>query len=627
MHLARVGPCTVGPRQAAGRAELKPSRPRDIQTHNVANECASSWDDPMASAHGDVSVDDPCSDFDDDDSKDSCSDFDDDDSKDSCSDFDDDDIVERGVAGDSGERRNAKRERKRANKPPHAQAVLVALLVTLAVAMSVQNATGSWRRAREREEAAAMLGIAHLRVHERAAWAGCKRKRLSRTFSPVNTSPSACPWAKLLERTRAGNQRDALNFRRRFRVTVATFDYLLDTLASSEELRESADATGRRSIGLDIKLLAFLRVLGRGWFFDDVAEATGMSEETARRSFHAIAHVIATGPLNDVHLSVPSEARARLTESQYAEMGAPGCVGCTDATHIRWDRCPAGFNSTHYNAKESTCMTMTRFASMRAHLTPNYPTTTGCCSLVWQATADRQLRCCSLSPACAGAWPDITVTRYDEYVLGIYWNKVYPNLTYDLQRKDGSVCRRSGPWLMVDGGYDAWWCLQGPEKHALDVGLASWSDLVCAIRKDSERLFGVVKGRWRLLKQPLLFGDARRCNHAVRAAFVLNNVILDRADETIEMVERFLGRDGLCEQPVQEMDCDSEAARGGALPESPPVPPPGTRPDRVGWTMPRGGDAAKRAHKELKMQLIEHYSVMKERGAVVWGSHGVRPHG
>ena len=64
------------------------------------------------------------------------------------------------------------------------------------------------------------------------------------------------------------------------------------------------DATGRAGVPLELKVLGYLRVLGRGWYFDDVAESTGMSEETARVSFHHIAAEVAYGELGRLHLDM-----------------------------------------------------------------------------------------------------------------------------------------------------------------------------------------------------------------------------------------------------------------------------------------------------------------------------------
>ena len=44
--------------------------------------------------------------------------------------------------------------------------------------------------------------------------------------------------------------------------------------------------TGNSHCPVEVKLLGVLRILGRDWCFDDIAEATGMSETTAREKFH-----------------------------------------------------------------------------------------------------------------------------------------------------------------------------------------------------------------------------------------------------------------------------------------------------------------------------------------------------
>ena len=47
----------------------------------------------------------------------------------------------------------------------------------------------------------------------------------------------------------------------------------------------ATDIAGRNICPVEIKLLAVLRILGRDWNFDDIAEATLMGETTARRAF------------------------------------------------------------------------------------------------------------------------------------------------------------------------------------------------------------------------------------------------------------------------------------------------------------------------------------------------------
>ena len=77
-------------------------------------------------------------------------------------------------------------------------------------------------------------------------------------------------------------------FRLRFRMPMPNFRELV-SLAREESWfpnREKRTALGKEGICLDILMLGALRVLGRGWTFDDLEEATGVSQETHRVFFH-----------------------------------------------------------------------------------------------------------------------------------------------------------------------------------------------------------------------------------------------------------------------------------------------------------------------------------------------------
>jgi hypothetical protein len=81
--------------------------------------------------------------------------------------------------------------------------------------------------------------------------------------------------------TRAGRQ-----FRRRFRMPWETYRSLVKEMRDdkwfAEYGYENKTALGHPGVPLDLYLLGALRYLGRGWTFDDVCEATGVSEESHR---------------------------------------------------------------------------------------------------------------------------------------------------------------------------------------------------------------------------------------------------------------------------------------------------------------------------------------------------------
>jgi hypothetical protein len=87
-----------------------------------------------------------------------------------------------------------------------------------------------------------------------------------------------------------------------------------------------------------------LRILGRGWGFDDVAEATGMSEQTARTSFLKFCTNFVQSEYSE-YIQSPAEdveVLQKVSSTYYEKLGLPGCIGSVDCVHIRWDKCPVG---------------------------------------------------------------------------------------------------------------------------------------------------------------------------------------------------------------------------------------------------------------------------------------------
>jgi glucuronate isomerase len=87
-----------------------------------------------------------------------------------------------------------------------------------------------------------------------------------------------------------------------------------------------------------------LRILGRNWNFDDIAEATMMGETTARRAFHIFCENFVRDFYGTYVYRLEGEKLQRVM-NVYARMGLPGCIGSTDCVHLKWDRCPIGISN------------------------------------------------------------------------------------------------------------------------------------------------------------------------------------------------------------------------------------------------------------------------------------------
>lgn len=65
-----------------------------------------------------------------------------------------------------------------------------------------------------------------------------------------------------------------------------------------------------------------------------------------------------------------------------------------------------------------------------------------------------------------------------------------------MRRSNGEEYEEEGAWLLVDGGYHKWRCLQCPLKHSALAQEKLWSEWAETVRKDVECVFGVLKGRF-----------------------------------------------------------------------------------------------------------------------------------
>lgn len=316
-------------------------------------------------------------------------------------------------------------------------------------------------------------------------------------------------------------------FRLRFRVTHKVFEELLRECVREREggawwrfpgfnpdgsqLLQQADASGRYGPHIALKLMAALRVLGRASCFDDMTEMSGIQEEALRTFFHEFcAHM--AGELFPVWCAMPNKDEviksitaqclirslqiARIT-AVYARLGLPGCVGSTDAVHIPWLRCPTGLRSW-FVGKEG------------------FPTT------AYNVTCDHGKRIWGSTDGNPGARNDKTISWFDDFLLTIKTSSLFTHATFNLFSALGAEYAVQGLYLICDGGYHSWRILQCPDKCSANVDNARWSKWIESVRKDVECLFGILKGRFRILKVPMPF----RTKQQVQLFYSVNRVLI-----------------------------------------------------------------------------------------------------
>jgi Plant transposon protein len=160
--------------------------------------------------------------------------------------------------------------------------------------------------------------------------------------------------------------------------------------------------------------------------------------------------------------------------------GFHGCVASTDATHVSMNRCPVLRANEHLGKKESlparTYNISVNHRRQILHTTRGHP----------------------------ARWNDKTLVLFDEFIMQIKNGDILSaNEFYLLELDDkGEAVKKgyNGCWVLCDNGYQNWPVLMAPMKNSIFYKDLRWSKWVESIRKDVECTFGIMKGRFRILK-------------------------------------------------------------------------------------------------------------------------------
>ena len=298
-------------------------------------------------------------------------------------------------------------------------------------------------------------------------------------------------------------------FRRRFRCSYNCFLRLLKLVQEDDMfLRWSNnDASGRLPSPLELLVLGALRYMGRGWTFDDLEENTSMSEETHRQFFHVFIQWGST-TLYDMFVSYPKQKEeVKLHTNEMEVAGFHGCIGSTDATHVSMARCPSSRSNENLGHKES-------LPSRSYNITVNH------LRQILYTTAGHPAR-----------WNDKTLVLFDEFIMGVKNGVILTDYQFQLLEKneDGIVQQPNynGCWFLSDNRYQNWSVLVAPMKDAVLYPDIRWSKWVESIRKDVECTFGIMKGRFRILKIGIRLQSIDAVDKLWCTCCALHNMFLD----------------------------------------------------------------------------------------------------
>jgi hypothetical protein len=266
-------------------------------------------------------------------------------------------------------------------------------------------------------------------------------------------------------------------FRERFRVTYDIYRRTVE-LAEGWFPQKDVDAAGRDACPIYLKVLGVFRVLGRAYAFDGIAELCNTDAEIHRVFFHQFVVQFAT-ELQDEWIRMPHGDELVRIMRMYAQRGLPGAVGSMDG----WQMFLV------------TARALRRAAKGKEGGFPNRG---------YNMIASPQRRVLSLNGGHLGNVNDKSKVLYHGDVMDL--ESMYRDVFFDMYTSIDSDLRERfrHPYLICDAGYHRWRRTQCGLSCPTTAAENAYNEMFESIRKDVECTIGILKIRFRMLKNLFL---------------------------------------------------------------------------------------------------------------------------
>ena len=267
-------------------------------------------------------------------------------------------------------------------------------------------------------------------------------------------------------------------FREVFRVPRALFYRIRDDMVRYDPVTWSQrkDAAGKLGQPAEVEALTALRYLGTGRPHRDLDDNCRMSPESQRFYTRRFCEDVIT-IYGDAYLNrFPNQTELQTIADGYEKSGFAGCAGCVDCMCLEWKNCPVSEKGQYHNSKDSKLATLKVEAWCDMHL------------YIWHWYAGRP-----------GTNNDKTMVSYSPLFTAITTGTLSLNLPSSYRILPYHPSRTRG-YFLVDGIYPRWPIFILPIHSADNVRESRFSAKQEGRRKDIERAFGVIQGRFKSLR-------------------------------------------------------------------------------------------------------------------------------
>lgn len=295
-------------------------------------------------------------------------------------------------------------------------------------------------------------------------------------------------------------------FRRRFRMSKPLFLRICVSITSYSQqplppyfqfFHQGRDATGLLGFNIYQKCTSALRQLAYGCAADSFDEYLHMGQQTSYDCLDnfckCVFHLYSTE-----YLRKPNLHDVQRLHAKHAEMhGFPGMLGSIDCMHWPWKNCPVAWKGQYTRGDHG------------------HPT------IMLEAVASYDMWIWHAYFGPAGSNNDINVLNQSDLFRDLLEDRV-PEVRFHVN----GVEFRKGYYL-ADGIYPEWATLVKSFKCPIEEKNIKYKRFQEAARKDVERAFGVLQGRWAILKNPARPYSVNKIRRIMYTCVILHNMITE----------------------------------------------------------------------------------------------------
>ena len=149
----------------------------------------------------------------------------------------------------------------------------------------------------------------------------------------------------------------------------------------------------------------------------------------------------------------------------------------------------------------------------------------------YNVTVDHSRRIIGSTTGHPGTWNDKTLILFDELIYKVKEGHVPDHFKFKLleRNKTGEVIEvvYKRVWFMVNNGYLSWSCTVPPDNNATRYDIIRFSEWLESMRKDVECFFGIMKGRFCILRYGFRFYSINDCDNMWLTCCALHNMLLE----------------------------------------------------------------------------------------------------